>query len=149
MVLAGHHESAGEIASAVYSLPSSEVDRHHSVRLVVSTGMPGDIWRAFEERYGISVLEWFGTIDGAFACNPAGAGPVGSFGRPPAGVGEMDVIGDDGDPLPARTLGELVFRSAGGAAWSRTGETAIRDEDGWFYAAYRLRDECRPERMSA
>jgi acyl-coenzyme A synthetase/AMP-(fatty) acid ligase len=65
----------------------------------------------------------------------------------------MDVIGDDGDPLPARTLGELVFRSAGGAAWYRTGETAIRDEDGWFYAADRLRDECRaerrPERMSA
>jgi len=50
-------------------------------------------------------------------------------------------------------LGELVFRPAGAAAWFRTSEMATRDENGWFYAAYRLGDEHRaerrPERMSA
>jgi len=133
--------SVGEIASAVYSLPSSDADRAHPVRLVVSSGMPAGVWRAFEQRYGVAVTEWYGTMEGAFACNPAGTGPIGSFGRPPAGVGEMDVIDGAGRPVPARAVGELVFRPPGGHAWMPTGETVTRDDDGWLYAAYRGPDE--------
>jgi crotonobetaine/carnitine-CoA ligase len=133
--------SAGVIASAVYSLPSSDADRSHTVRLVVSTGMPPQIWRAFEERYGVAVTEWYGTMEGAFACNPAGTGPIGSFGRPPAGVGEMDVIDGAGRPVPSRAVGELVFRPTDRHAWMPTGATVTRDDDGWLYAAYREPDE--------
>jgi acyl-coenzyme A synthetase/AMP-(fatty) acid ligase len=108
---------------------------------VVSSGMPARIWRAFEERYGVAVTEWYGTMEGAFACNPAGTGPIGSFGRPPAGVGEMDVIDVAGRPVPARAVGELVFRPTASHAWTPTGETVTRDADGWLYTAYRGPDE--------
>ena len=104
--------------------------------------MPAAIWRAFEERYGVSVLEWYGTMEGgAFAVNPVGIGPLGSFGKPPAGLVEMDVVDDHGNPVPARILGELVARPAGADGWRRTGQEVTRDENGWLYAAYRPQDE--------
>jgi len=50
--------SVADVARAIYALPSSEEDRAHAVRLVTSSGMPPQIWRAFEKRYGVSVVEW-------------------------------------------------------------------------------------------
>ena len=72
--------------------------------------MPREIWRPFEERFAVRVLEWYGSPEGAFAYNPVGVGPVGSFGRPPAGLLEMDVLDGDGEALPAGRVGELAVR---------------------------------------
>ncbi|MDQ1568048.1 MAG: carnitine-CoA ligase [Actinomycetota bacterium] len=137
--------SVADVAPAIYALPTSDEDRSHAVRLVTSYGMPPQIWRAFEERYGVSVAEWWGTMEGAFACKPPGVGPVGSFGKPPAGLAAMDVVDRDGNPVPARTVGELVVRR--GHGWLRTGEMVTRDEEGWLYAAHRRSDEpdARPD----
>ena len=98
------------LATAVYRSPSSRRDRTHPVRLVVSTGMPREIWRPFEERFAVRVLEWYGSPEGAFAYNPVGVGPVGSFGRPPAGLLELDVLDGDGEPLADGQVGELAVR---------------------------------------
>jgi acyl-CoA synthetase (AMP-forming)/AMP-acid ligase II len=145
----------GGIATAVYSEPTSPKDRAHRVRLVISAGMPREIWRAFEERFAVRVLEWYGTMEGGFAYNQPGSGPVGSFGKPPEGLLEMDVVDEDGQPVAARTVGELVLRPAGGEAkltyyknpeasarkvrngWLRTGDMVTRDEDGWLYFSHR------------
>ena len=118
------------LATAIYRSPSSRRDRTHPVRLVVSTGMPREIWRPFEERFAVRVLEWYGSPEGAFAYNPVGVGPVGSFGRPPAGLLEMDVLGGDGEALPAGTVGELALRRRDG--WIRTGHRVSRDANGWL-----------------
>jgi crotonobetaine/carnitine-CoA ligase len=118
------------LATAVYRAQSSRQDRTHPVRLVVSTGMPREIWRPFEERFAVRVLEWYGNPEGAFAYNPVGIGPVGSFGRPPAGLLEMDVLGADGQPLPAGRVGELALRRRDG--WIRTGDRVSRDANGWL-----------------
>ena len=77
------------LATAVYRSPSSRRDRTHPVRLVVSTGMPREIWRPFEERFAVRVLEWYGSPEGAFAYNPVGVGPgriVRSAAGRPAGA---------------------------------------------------------------
>jgi len=118
------------LATAVYRSPSSRQDRTHPVRLVVSTGMPREIWRPFEERFGVRVLEWYGSPEGAFAYNPVGIGPVGSFGRPPAGLLEMDVLDGDDTALPAGRIGELAVRRRDG--WLRTGHRVSRDAAGWL-----------------
>jgi crotonobetaine/carnitine-CoA ligase len=149
----------GELATAVYSEPSSGRDRAHSVRLVVSAGMPREIWRPFEERFGVKLLEWYGTIEGGLACNPAGVGPVGSFGKPPEGLLEMDVVDGNGRPVPAGQVGELVLRPVGGQArltywrnpeasarrvrngWLLTGDMVARDAEGWLYLAHRRDQE--------
>ena len=145
----------GGIATAIYSEPSSPKDRAHRVRLVVSAGMPREIWRAFEERFAIKVLEWYGTMEGGFAYNPAGVGPVGSFGKPPEDLLEMDVVDETGRPVDPGVLGELVVRPKGGEAqltyfknpeasaqkvregWLRTGDIVTRDRDGWLFFGHR------------
>jgi crotonobetaine/carnitine-CoA ligase len=118
------------LATAVYRVPSSRRDRTHPVRLVVSTGMPREIWRPFEERFAVRVLEWYGSPEGAFAYNPVGVGPVGSFGRPPAGLLELEVLDGDGEPLPDGRVGELAVRRRDG--WARTGHRVSRDPNGWL-----------------
>lgn len=129
------------LATAVYRTPSSRRDRTHPVRLVVSTGMPREIWRPFEERFGVRVLEWYGSPEGAFAYNPVGVGPVGSFGRPPAGLLELDVLDPDDQPLPDGRVGELAVRRRDG--WVRTGHRVSRDAQGWL--AFALGAEPVPE----
>jgi len=121
------------LATAVYRAPSSRRDRTHPVRLVTSTGMPREIWRPFEERFAVRVLEWYGSPEGAFAYNPVGVGPVGSFGRAPAGLLDMDVLGGDGEALPAGQVGELAVRGRDG--WARTGHRVSRDANGWLTLA--------------
>jgi crotonobetaine/carnitine-CoA ligase len=118
------------LATAVYRTPSSRQDRTHPVRLVVSTGMPREIWRPFEERFAVRVLEWYGSPEGAFAYNPVGVGPVGSFGRPPAGLVEIDVLDGDDGAVPAGRIGELAVRRRDG--WVRTGHRVSRDANGWL-----------------
>jgi crotonobetaine/carnitine-CoA ligase len=145
----------GGIITAIYGEPPSQKDRAHNVRLVVSAGCPREIWEPFEQRFGVRILEWYGTMEGGFACNPVGVGPVGSFGKPPEGLLEMDVLDEEGNPVPAGELGELVARPAGGAAaleyfknpeasarkirggWLHTGDMCRRDAEGWFYYAHR------------
>jgi crotonobetaine/carnitine-CoA ligase len=52
----------GGIATAVYSEPPSDKDRAHGVRVVVSAGMPQELWEPFQRRFGVEVLEWYGTM---------------------------------------------------------------------------------------
>jgi crotonobetaine/carnitine-CoA ligase len=92
--------------------------------------MPREIWRPFEERFAVRVLEWYASPEGAFAYNPVGVGPVGSFGRPPAGLLEMEVVDGDGEALPPGRVGELTVRRPGG--WVRTGHRVSRDANGWL-----------------
>ncbi len=106
----------GGILSAIYGEPPSPKDRQHNVRLVVSAGCPPEIWEAFEQRFGVRILEWYGTMEGGFAYKPVDEGPVGSFGKPPAGLIEMDVVDERGNPVPAGEFGELITRPAGRAA---------------------------------
>ncbi|HVW34223.1 MAG TPA: AMP-binding protein [Acidimicrobiia bacterium] len=120
------------LATAVYRAPSSRLDRAHPVRLVVSTGMPREIWRPFESRFGVRVLEWYGSPEGAFAYNPVGVGPVGSFGRPPAGLLELDVLDGEDRTLPDGSVGELAIRRRDG--WIRTGQRVHRDVNGWLFS---------------
>jgi crotonobetaine/carnitine-CoA ligase len=145
----------GGIATAIYGEPPSPRDRDHNVRLVVSAGMPRELWKPFEERFGVRVLEWYGTMEGGFAYNPPGVGPVGSFGKPPEGLIEMDVVDEEDRAVPPGQLGELVVRPAGQQAvleyyknpeasarktrggWMHTGDMCRRDAEGWFYFGFR------------
>jgi acyl-CoA synthetase (AMP-forming)/AMP-acid ligase II len=146
----------GGIATAIYSEPASAKDRAHRVRLVVSAGMPRELWRPFEQRFGVDVLEWYGTTEGtAFAYNPVGVGPIGSFGKPPDGFIEIDVVDDAGRSVAPGVAGEMISRPVGGEArleyyknpeasknkirngWLYTGDIVTRDQDGWLYYAYR------------
>jgi crotonobetaine/carnitine-CoA ligase len=89
------------------------------------------------------------------AFKPIGAGPIGSFGRPPANL-DMRVVDEAGAECPPGVLGELVSRPITGAAsqvtyfnnqaaseqktaggWLRSGDICHRDAEGWLYFDYR------------
>jgi crotonobetaine/carnitine-CoA ligase len=145
----------GGMSTAVYSEPPRPNDRHNPVRFVVSAGMPPAIWESFEERFRISVFEWYGAVEGGLAFKPIGEGPVGSFGRPIPGL-EMKILDNADEECPAGVQGEICSRpSDGGAAeveyhdnpeasaaktrggWLRSGDIGHADESGWMFFDHR------------
>ena len=59
--------------------PKKPSDKDHKVRLVVSAACPADMWEAFEKRFNVNILEFYGAVDGGGKgiINP-GTAPVGS-----------------------------------------------------------------------
>jgi len=145
----------GGMATAIYSEPVRADDADNPVRFVMSAGMPAAIWRAFEERFGVQIFEWYGAVEGGLAFKPIGQGPVGSFGRPAPGL-EMKILDEHDRECAAGEMGEICSRpTAGGAAsvdyhgnpeasarktrggWLRSGDIGHIDADGWFFFDYR------------
>jgi crotonobetaine/carnitine-CoA ligase len=147
----------GGMATAIYSEPPRENDADNPVRMVVSGGMPAAIWEAFESRFGVQILEFYGASDGGgMAYKPVGVGPVGSFGKPMTGL-DMRVLDEDGKECAPGVIGEICCRPEGAAeasveyfgnpeasrkkirgGWNRSGDMGHRDTEGWLYFDYRV-----------
>ena len=72
----------GGMTTAVYTERARADDADNPVRMVVSAGMPAAIWEAFERRFGVRILEFYGAAEGGLSFNYPGSGPVGSIGKP-------------------------------------------------------------------
>ena len=144
----------GGMTTAIYSEPERENDADNPVRRVFSAGMPATIWEGFAKRFGVKIIEGYGAVEGGLALN-LGDGPVGSFGKPPAGS-EMKIVDEDGNECSPGVPGELISRPAEGPApeveyfgnkeasekktwggWLRSGDICHRDDEGWYYFDYR------------
>ena len=145
----------GGMATAIYSEPVKADDAANPVRFVLSAGMPAAIWEAFEKRFDVKVFEAYGAVEGGMAFKPIGAGPVGSFGKPPPNL-DMRVVDEAGEECPPGVQGELISRPITGEAasvtyfnnpaasdlktaggWLRSGDICHRDADGWLFFDYR------------
>jgi crotonobetaine/carnitine-CoA ligase len=146
----------GGVATGIYSEPAREDDADNPVRMVVSGGMPAAIWEAFERRFNVKVFELYGAVDGGgLAINPIGEGPVGSFGKPIAGL-EMKILDENDNECAPGVVGEVCTRPDTGEpaqveyfgnpeaskkkirrGWNRSGDMGHRDEDGWLFFDYR------------
>jgi crotonobetaine/carnitine-CoA ligase len=146
----------GGMATGIYSEPVRPDDGDNPVQLVISGGMPPAIWEAFEKRFDVRILEFYGAMDGGgMAYKPVGEGPVGSFGRPMSGL-EMKILDEHGAECPPGVVGEICTRPAGQSApavdyhgnpeagrakvrggWNRSGDMGHRNEDGWLFFDYR------------
>ncbi|MDW8063733.1 MAG: AMP-binding protein, partial [Candidatus Caldarchaeum sp.] len=143
--------------------PESEFDRSHKVRVAMTGGATGEIWRMFEKRFGVKVLEGYGMTETcAIAIFNRGTDvKVGSVGKPLLHF-EMAVVDDDDRELPPGQVGELVIRprkpfvmmleyykrpdetvKAWRNLWFHTGDLFYRDEEGFFYIVGRKKESIR------
>ncbi|MGH7896542.1 MAG: AMP-binding protein, partial [Candidatus Binatia bacterium] len=140
--------SLGGMIPILMKQPPRPDDRDNPVRVALSAACPADVWRAFEERVGLSIVVFYGMVDSpGFLLNDVGK--PGAMGKPFGGI-EFRVVDDDDRPLPAGKVGELVFRHPRGqltyyhklpeataeaykGGWFHSGDLAEVDADGFFY----------------
>jgi crotonobetaine/carnitine-CoA ligase len=145
----------GGMMMGIYSEPRKPNDADNPVRKVLSAGTPRSIWEDFEKRYDVKIHEWYGAVEGGFAHNPPGVGPIGSFGKPIEGVMEMKIVREDDSECDPGEIGELIVaqkmekveveylgkkkaseeKTRGGVL--RTGDMCHKDKDGWLYFDFR------------
>lgn len=145
------------------NLPPSADDRRLKLKKAPVAGLPGELHRALEERFGLRAREWYASTE-------IGNGTIVSFERDDlVGSGcmglccpgrESKIIGPDLRELPPGEPGELCFRGPGimlgyhnrpevnaelflPGGWFRTGDVARKTADGLHYYQGRMRDMVR------
>jgi acyl-CoA synthetase (AMP-forming)/AMP-acid ligase II len=110
------------------------------LRLAVSGGssLPVEVLHEFEGRFDVTILEGYGlseTSPVATFNQPDRPRKPGSIGLPIRGV-ELGLVGDDGAPVGAGEVGEIVIRGENvmKGYWNRPEATAEAIRDGWFHS---------------
>ncbi len=126
----------GVMPAMLLSAPASSADRQHGVRWAFGAGVDRRNHAAFEERFGLPLVEaWAMTETGAAACIMANHEPrqVGThcFGKPEPFV-QVRLVDDAGQDVPVGEPGELLVRSS------------APDPRAGFFSGY-LKDEATTE----
>ena len=150
----------GAMIPILMKQPEREDDRDNLVKTLFSAACPAEVWAAFEERFGVHIIEGYAATDGGgYATMNFGDGPKGSIGKSPV---PCRVIDDDGNDVPVGEPGELIFEvddperrkveyykntEAGEAriqgGWFHTGDLVTQDAAGWLYFVDRKTDSMR------
>ncbi len=129
------------------------------LRLCLSAGeaLPEDVGRRWQEKIGVEVIDGIGSTEmlHIFVSNRPGAVRYGSSGVPVPGY-EAKLVGDAGEAVPAREIGELVIRGPTAAdgywlqreksrntfrgEWTHTGDKYRIGDDGLYYYCGRTDD---------
>jgi len=121
-----------------------------------------EVYRQFEKATGLQIIEGFGQTESTMIIgNMVGAShKIGSMGKP-APIYNVELIDPDGNPVATGEVGEIVVNVKDGApcglfteyynapdktaevwhdGYYHTGDTAWRDEDGFFWYVGRVDD---------
>jgi len=165
--------TVGRALGYVLATPPSEHDRDHRVKFALGPeASPADI-RAFRKRFGIPVIEGYGSSENAIIMVPVAGMPRGALGQPMEGLDVLVADPTSGDECPRAELdtdgrllnaevaiGELASRNSlnrfegyyknpeaeaerARGGWYWSGDLAYRDRDGWFFFAGRAGDWLR------
>jgi crotonobetaine/carnitine-CoA ligase len=165
--LRAHHATVfnyiGAMLTMLYKQPERPDDADNPVRLTVGGAAPAEIWRAFEARFDLTILEIYGLTETATFClgSPPDEIRVGKLGRP-VGWSEARIEREGGTEAPDGEPGEIVIRSkrphtlflgyykneeatakATAGGWFHSGDRGRRDPDGYFVFIDRLKDSIR------
>ena len=130
----------GELCRYLLRAPPSEYETSHRLRLACGNGLRGDIWEAFQARFGIpQILEFYAATEGNFALYNV-EGKPGAIGRIPpllahrfpAAIVRVDM--DSGAPI--RGEHGLCMACARGEAGEAVGRIGIADEGGGRFEGY-------------
>jgi carnitine-CoA ligase len=105
-----HIHFLGGILQILLKQPPSPLDRTHGTRIAWGGGCAHDIWRAFEERFGVQIRECYGMTECSSITTFNDTGTVGSVGRPTPWF-DVELIAASGGPVPTGERGEIVVRT--------------------------------------
>ena len=129
------------------------------VRACVSAGeaFPAALFERFTSTFGVEMLDGIGSTEmlHIFISGRPGRTRAGTTGEIVAGY-EAKIVDDDGNPVPDGTPGNLFVRGSSAATgywcrmettrlvfqghWVRTGDTYVRDSDGYYRSLGRTDD---------
>jgi crotonobetaine/carnitine-CoA ligase len=153
----------GAMLTMLYKQPERPDDAENPVRLTVGGAAPAEIWRAFEQRFGLSILEIYGLTETATFClgSPPDDIRVGKLGKP-VSWSEVRIEDEGGADASDGEPGEITIRSkrdhtlflgyykneeatekAMTGGWFHSGDRGRRDRDGYFVFIDRLKDSIR------
>ena len=152
----------GAVMTILLSQDPSPAERQHAVRLVCAGSVPVPLGTAFVERFGVELLDIYGTTElGTVTCPRPGEWIPGTTG-PAMDHFEVEVHDDDDRPVPPGTVGEIVVRPRHPEAmfrgywgqpeatlaairnlWYHTGDAGVLDADGNLSFVDRKKDVIR------
>ncbi len=165
--------SVGRAIAHIVATPPTEHDRDHRLRYVLGPETSVQDKAAFTERFGVPLVEGYGSSENAIVLKPVADPRPGALGRassrddvavvdPDTGVERPDAVFDEHGRLTnaEACIGELVGRQALSNfegyynnpeadaertrnGWYWSGDLAYRDADGIFYFAGRTGDWLR------
>ncbi len=126
----------GAVMPILMKQPEKPNDADNPVRFVLSAGCPADMWEAFEKRFGLSIYEGYGAVDGGgVVLVNVGTAPVGSMGKPLGA--KCRVVDPEGNDCPPGVPGELIAyvgERKGSVEYYKNREaTSDKMRDGWLY----------------
>ncbi len=153
----------GSVMQILMKQPERPDDAENPVRMVLSMGMPRDLWDAFEKRFNLTIYEAYGAVDGGgiFTLN-TGTSPKGSIGKVTGDL-QWKLVDNNGNEVGPGVPGELVHkaRTPGGEndvqyfknpeatkkkvrnGWIYSGDLLIKDKEGNLYFSDRKTDSMR------
>ncbi|WP_342361486.1 ATP-dependent acyl-CoA ligase [Terrarubrum flagellatum] len=152
----------GAMVPILLAQDRTEHERAHRARVGLAPGAPAELMAQFAERTGARLIEGYGSTETNFVIgDTVDAQKPGFMGRVRKGY-EACVVDDQDVEVPVGEMGELVLRASEPFAfatgyfgmpdktveawrnlWFHTGDRVLRDEDGYFRFADRLKDAIR------
>lgn len=142
----------GTILSVLARRPPQPDDADNQVRRALGSGAPAGVWSAFEERFGLHVVDVWGQTETASCWTLPDRLPQrpGTVGRPSPRF-EARVVGDDGVEAPVGVAGELWIRPREervmfeGYLHADGGVVPPWDDEGWYHTGDLMRQEADGE----
>ncbi len=158
-LIAEHRVSVCFTAPTAYRamVASGHATKLGTLRRAVSAGehLPAATWHAFHEATGLKLIDGIGATEMLHIFIAAADDDIrpGSTGRPVPGFRAI-IVDDEGRPVPDGEPGRLAVKGPTGCryladarqlvyvqnGWNLTGDTAIRDADGYFWYQARSDD---------
>ncbi|MBU4604422.1 MAG: AMP-binding protein [Proteobacteria bacterium] len=152
----------GGILQILYKAEPRPDDADNPLRILFGAGAPPDLYKPFEERFGVRLIEGYGMSEiGVPMLNTVRERKIGSCGKLLPGY-EVKLVDDDGLPVSPGQPGECLLRTlepncmlreyhdmpaqtveAWRDLWFHTGDYLTQDEDGYYYFVDRKKDAIR------
>jgi fatty-acyl-CoA synthase len=160
----------GKLLTYLLATPARADDADNSIRVAFGNEGSPHVVEEAARRFGMRIIDVFGSTEGAIALDRTGNRPIGSIGRLRQGI---MVVGEDGIEAPRavfdasgrlvnadRSVGEIVntlgvgpfegyyrndeaMRETTRNGWYWSGDLGYVDADGWVYFAGRTSDWLR------